>query len=127
MVLDVAHRIEEPLREGLIVRQRLDRGAALLAAMIEIREQLLFCIRAIGVEARWIEFAEGEGRGRSEVVRRFGHVEVKVEKSVIGRVPEAGPGPEGIGAGADGIFEHVDRSAELRPENRFEEAVHGVC
>lgn len=66
---------EDAAVASILPGQTFDGGGALPAAVIEIGEQLVLGVRAIG------------------------------------------EGPEGIGAGADGVFEHVEGCAELRPED----------
>src|SRR5580704_16848718 len=105
MVLNMTHVVKEQFGEGDLdgavrtklsgrfMGQALDDGSALLAAVIEVGEQLVLRVGAIGVDARGVEFAQGEGGGRSEAFRGIGEGEVEIEERVISRVPEAGAGP----------------------------------
>lgn len=47
---------------------------------------------------------------------------------MVGTVPKLGFGvPQGIGAGDDGVFQHVDARTELLEKGLFEDLVHGCC
>ena len=89
--------------------------------MLEIRLELLLRIRSLRKQTRGIQLVERERRGRSESLDRTGEVEIEPEERVIDQVPVLWPlrsvAPEIVGAGADGIVEHVDRGSELLPDD----------
>jgi hypothetical protein len=113
---------------GLIVRQLSQRRPALFPAMLEVSKQLLLGIRVFGKDAGRIQFIQIERMGRMERIDSAGEVQVQKEERVKDDVPILGLlraiGPKRLRASSDGIFEHIDRGAELPPEGRSPIHVH---
>src|SRR5690348_2862992 len=124
----------------LLVRQRGQRRLALPARVREIGAQLLLGIWPVGCRLDRIEHSLGKGsRGSKVLLRGAGEIQVEPDKRVIADIPErseprweprwrgVGPElllPEGVGADQQGVVEHINGRAELRPQRGAPHGVH---
>src|SRR5258706_11588350 len=103
--------------------------------MHQIGVELIPAIGLFGKDTSWCKLIYGEGRGRGESFKGAGEIEVEPEEGVMGERPECcvfrgfrvSPEesiPMRAGTGEQGVFEHVDRRAELLPEGRPPQGIY---
>jgi hypothetical protein len=96
--------------------------------MLEISAQLCLRIHPLGKNAGRVQLIQREWLRWMESVKPARKVQVEEEERVINDIPEFRiPGtlvPQIVGSGGHGVFEHVDGSPELAPQDGFPSCVH---
>src|SRR5216683_4929536 len=99
--------------------------------------ELLLGVGLFGKDACWSKLILGEGCGGSECFQGAGEIQVEPEEGVMGERPEGWVCwsfwvipeesiPQRVGAGEQGIFQHLDGRAELPPQSNAQCRLHRV-